>query len=333
MSDTHEVPNRYDWVIEMVDDKSLKKESLVRLYVKQNLLRTTQIFDYDGLPDTIPKKDLEILLQCYGSATIAKVDGKLYAFRAQLGGTPNPYYLPTLAIVANPALNFNASMKIDEECVVMLNDDLYLGLLPLINKNACLLAECDISFKFAAVNMRLASVINVKSDVEKESAEEFLSQIEKGEKLGVIASDEFQEDFVQMYPYTSSSNLIQHLIELKQYIIGSFYQDLGIQASFNMKREAINEAEAGMNEDILYPTIDDMLNQRKIAVDKINAMFGTKISVRLSSIWETLRKKEELSVEVIESEIDKNLNADKQEEAVEEKTEVVEEGDSNDEKN
>lgn len=172
--------------------------------------------------------------------------------------------------------------------------------------------------------MRLSAVLNVKNDVEKASAEKFLEDIEAGEKIGVIASEEFQEDNVSVYPYTSTSNIIQHLIELKQYIIGSFYQDLGIEATFNMKREAINEAEAGMNEDILYPTIDDMLNQRKIACDKINAMFGTNITVKLSSIWENLRRKEDLSVKVIESTIDKNLA---------QQTEQTEGGDSNDGEN
>ena len=324
MGDIHEVPNRYDWVFDGYDDSKLVKDDLRRLYVKQNLIRTTQMFEYDGLPKSIPKKDLELMLQAYGSVIIAKVDGELYAFRGRLGGVPNPYYLPTMAVVANPALKYNANLKIDEECVVMLNDDLYMGLMPLINKNAILLAECDISFKFAAVNMRLSAVLNVKNDVEKASAEKFLEDIEAGEKIGVIASEEFQEDNVSVYPYTSTSNIIQHLIELKQYIIGSFYQDLGIEATFNMKREAINEAEAGMNEDILYPTIDDMLNQRKIACDKINAMFGTNITVKLSSIWENLRRKEDLSVKVIESTIDKNLA---------QQTEQTEGGDSNDGEN
>lgn len=322
MGNTHEVPNRYDWVFDGIGECKLNKEQLRRLYVKQNLLRTTQIFEYDNLPETIPKKDLELILQCYGSAIITKVNDKLYAFRGRLGGEPNPYYLPTMAVVANPALNFSKNLEIDKDCVVMLNDDLYMGLLPLINKNAILLAECDLSFKFAAVNMRLTSVINVKSDVEKASAEKFLEDIEAGEKIGVIASDEFQESNVEMYPYTSTSNIIQHLIELKQYIIGSFYQDLGIQATFNMKREAINEAEAGMNEDILYPTIDDMLNQRQIALDKINEMYGTNITVRLSSIWENLRRKEDLSVKMIESEIEKNESANAEQSEV---------GDGNDE--
>lgn len=301
------VPSRYDWIYPEDFSVDLDKSTIKRLYIKQNFRRTNQIFEYDGLPETITKKDLEIILQSKGYAIIAKVDGKLYAFWGGLGGMPNPYYLPTKAIVANPALKYNATLEIDKECVVMLNDCLYMGLYPLIDKNASLLAECDISFKFAAVNTRIPAVINVKNDVEKESAEKFLKDIEDGKKIGVILSETFEENnTVGVYKFADSANLVQHLIELKQYIIGTFYMDLGIQSSFNMKREAINEAEAGLNTDILFPSIDDMLEQRRIGVEKINKMFGTHISVRISSVWQDLREKQELSIDKIESEIDKN---------------------------
>ena len=83
---------------------------------------------------------------------------------------------------------------------------------------------------------------------------------------------------------------IKSLIELKQYILGTFYQELGIQSQFNMKREAINEAEAALSEDILYPLIDDMLVQRQIGLEKVNKMYGTNITVELSSVWKQLRE-------------------------------------------
>ena len=52
-----------------------------------------------------------------------------------------------------------------------------------------------------------------------------------------------------------------------------------------MKREAINGSEAGMNEESLKPFIDDMLESRQEALKKINAMYDTNITVKLSSSW------------------------------------------------
>ena len=53
-----------------------------------------------------------------------------------------------------------------------------------------------------------------------------------------------------------------------------------------MKRESINSNEAQLNDDMLLPLIDDMLKNRQDALDKVNNMFGTDISVEFNSAWE-----------------------------------------------
>lgn len=303
------ISSRDNWIFGSKDD-TLDKEVLKNLYISKILIRTQRMFSYKNLPKTIPEKDLELLLQVNGSATIAKVGDDLYAFRAGLGGVPNPYYLPTIAIIANPALNYTAQLKIDKECVVMLNDALYVGLMPSIKHVSSLLAECDISFKFAAVNIRIPAIIDAPNDTAKKEAEKFLQQVEEGKKLGIIADEQFM-DRLNVYDYANSNTSITHLIELKQYILGTFYQEIGIQSQFNMKREAINEAEAALSQDILYPLIDEMLEQRQIGIKKINDMFGTNISVELSSVWKQLRQQQDLALKKEESEIKDNEQSTK----------------------
>ena len=298
-----DISNRDRWLFgEDSEQFSFDKKSIQDLYVKKFLLKTQRMFKYTNLPDTIPQRDLELIMQCSGCVTIAKVNDKLYAFKGSLGGTPNEYYLPTISIVANPYLHYNANLTIDKDCVVMLNDSLYEGLLPQIQHASNLLAECDISFKFTTINIRVPAIIEATNDTSKIEAENFLQKVEEGSKLGVICGEQFL-DRINVYNYASSEYSVQHLIELKQYIYGTFLQELGIQSSFNMKREAINEAEASLNTDILYPLIDDMLIQRKIGVDKINKMFGTNIEVELDSVWKQLREQQDIAIREQESEI------------------------------
>ena len=45
-----------------------------------------------------------------------------------------------------------------------------------------------------------------------------------------------------------------------------------------------------MNNDALLPLVEDMLEQRRVALEKINEMFGTNISVDFASSWEKLLK-------------------------------------------
>lgn len=308
---------RDEWLFG-TDYTKFEKDKIIRYYIRKMLMKTQQMFEYENLPDTIPKKDYLLIKQVYGSAVIAKADdGKLYAFRPALGGRPNVYYLPTIAIVNNPYLNFNKTFKIDEDCVVILNDAMYNGLMPVIEHNAYLLAECDISFKFACINIRIPALVDAPNDTAKAEAEEFFKKIEEGTKIGVIGDETFF-DKLSVYNYANSDTSITHLIELKQYIWGTFLQEIGIQSTFNMKREAINEAEAGMSEDILIPAVDEMLEQEQIGWDKVNKMYGTNVKVKLSSVWENVRKKRELATELTESEIEKNETSNEPQEPINE---------------
>ena len=128
-----DIPARNEWIFErcrIIEDKG----AMLRQVILQMLNKSTKAFKYNNLPDTILTKDLEIQLQVGGYNIWKEVDGKLYTFRGGLGGKPNPYDLPTIATVANPALKYTASLEIDKECVVMLNDYFYQGLMPLFNK-------------------------------------------------------------------------------------------------------------------------------------------------------------------------------------------------------
>ena len=287
------VPNRSNWSFD-VCGQDLSLDKLSEYYIKDTLIRTQKMFNYNNLPKTIPKEQLELLLQRNGYAVITKVNGELYAFYGGLGGEPNEYYLPTIATVANPALKFSKSMVIDKECVVIKNDVMFMGLMPLIESTSYLLAQADISFKYALINGRMKAIVTAPNDEVKAALDEMFRQIEKGSSLKVVVDDDLMNE-LKVSPYGTNDNGID-IIELKQYIIGSFYQKLGIQSNFNMKREALNSAESALNDDILYPLIDEMLEQRQKGVEKINELYGTNISVELSSIWKQLRDQEEQAV-------------------------------------
>ena len=287
------VPNRSNWSFD-VSSQDLSLDKLTEYYIKDTLIRTQKMFKYNNLPKTIPKEQLELLLQRNGYAVITKVNGELYAFYGGLGGEPNEYYLPTIATVANPVLKFSKSMVIDKECVVIKNDVMFMGLMPLIQSTSYLLAQADISFKYALINGRMKAIVTAPNDEVKASLDEMFKQIEKGSSLKVVVDDDLMNE-LKVSPYGSNDNGID-IIELKQYIIGSFYQKLGIQSNFNMKREALNSAESALNDDILYPLIDEMLEERQKGVEKINELYETNISVELSSVWKQLRDQEEQAV-------------------------------------
>ena len=262
------------------------KELALRHYVVYMLNRTQKIFEYEGLPDTIPKRMLEFLLQVNGFACICKVKDDLYAMRGGLGGEPDAYYQPTICVVANPALKFDKTLTIHEDCVIMRNDSFRYGLLPMFRRYATAMVENDISFRMASINTRIQALLTAPDDATRAAAEKYLDDVESG-KLGAIQVNEFLNG-MQALPMTNSQRTFTDLIEYQQYIKASWFNEIGLNANYNMKREKLSTTESQMNSDALLPLVDDMLENRQTAIDEINAMFGTNITVRFASSWEKL---------------------------------------------
>jgi hypothetical protein len=142
------IPNRQNFkFFEYMTSSKLDKQKLFEQEIAYMLARTQKIFRYNNLPDTIPQNVLERYLQVDGYTIITKAnDGKLYVFYATLGGIPDEYYRPTVAIVNNPYLQFNKELRINKDCILCKNDSYLNSLMPLfqkicefVNRNKCVI--------------------------------------------------------------------------------------------------------------------------------------------------------------------------------------------------
>lgn len=297
------IPSRSDWVFDETRNDILinDKKRLISLYIKRLFNFINPMFEYDNLPDTIPREYLELLIQQNGYVTIAKVNDKLYALRGELGGEYNEYYLPTISVCANPYLKLSKTYKIDEDCVIIRNDVLYEGLYDYVRKYAELLSECDITIKYGLYNARIPFVASAEDDNTKESFDEFYKKIVDGADFGIPVQTPLM-NALKVEKTENTQSHIKDIMEIKQYYLASFYNELGLNANYNMKREAINENESAMNDDILIPSIDTMLKCREEDVEKVNNMFGTNIKVKLSSVWDLKKEVVEEKIDLIDEE-------------------------------
>ena len=260
------------------------KSSNIDNMLRYMLRRSTQMFKYNGLPDSIPKYILELYLQTNGNVCFYKHNEKLYVFTGSMGGELNEYYLPTIYTIANPFLNLTKNLVIDEECVIVANDSCYQGMLPQFKKYATGLVENELSMNIASINSRIISLISASDDRTLKSAEAYVKHIYDGD-LSVVSEDAFL-DGIKVQPYAKATNdTLSKLIEYNQYLKASWFNDIGLNANYNMKREAINSNESQLNDDMLFPTVDDMLERRQEGIEKVNKMYGTNITVELNSSW------------------------------------------------
>ena len=296
-------------------DRPIDKSAALDSYVFQYLNRLQSMFKYTGLPDTIPAKWLEHYLLVNGSCIFVMDGEDLIVTTGGWGGMPNRYYVPTEYIVSNPYVKEQTrkTYTIDEDCVLIRNDAYAVGIMPLLMRYATQLVENDVTMNIADILARATLTITALSGRDRESVEQWLRRIRRGELAAIgelPAMIGNQDRNVNIQPFQSTASTLTDLIEYHQYLKAGLFNELGLNSNYNMKRESINSNESQLNDDMLHPFIDEMLKERREALEKVNEMFGTNISVDFDSAWKDNEIENAAAIDTIEEQTDGNNETD-----------------------
>lgn len=269
-----------------------------KTYVNLLLNKVSSLFVWQNLPETVDERFLEFQLLLAGKVCWTKFNDKLYVLNGNIGGEPNVYYEPTEWIVANPVLgskqvrirNKDGSKDISKlEGILMANSDvdyeslgLTSGISGLIYQTAGLLADNISSLNIAQINGRLSVVFTAEDEDIARTGEKVLEDIYRGKPFKILTDDIIERINATPVASAGTNNTLMSLIEAHQYILAQFFQEIGVQANYNMKRERLNTAEVEMNNGALDINIWNMLKNRQEAVEAINEKFGTDIKVDLN---------------------------------------------------
>ena len=279
---------------------NINKTQLTGYYYKMLLNRVINMFTWGNIPDTIDEQVMNFWLFITGRVVFTEFDGKLYALNGNYGGYPNEYYLPTEFVVANPVLG-NKNVKLDVDGIVMFNSDtdkypmqaMTGGLYPILTLTANMLADCVVTISSALKNGRVQTAFICKDDTVRIAGEKVLKQLYNGNPA-VMIDDTILNCIspIKMADNTSVATILQQTVETYQFWLANFYNSIGVNANFNMKRERLNTAEVNINDSALFVNVINMLNNRQQALEKINKMFGTNITVEISEEWKDLTEEE-----------------------------------------
>ena len=278
------------------------KDIALNDFIDNMLIKCNQMFQYKNLPDSIPKRVLERFLQENGYCIFTKENDKFIVLVGGLGGELNEYNEYTKCIVTNSYLKLNKEYTINDDCILIRNDSKMKGLIPLLEKYGVLCGDCEVSINMLTNNLRTQFFISASDDKTKQNADIFIKKLIDGE-LSVIGENQFL-DGVKVHNVSSQTNYIQQFIELNQYLKASAFNEIGLDANFNMKRERLTVNEVELNTSILIPLADNMLEERKNAIDLINKKYGLNIEVDLSSVWKMQKEGVEKATETQETNTD-----------------------------
>lgn len=266
-----------------------KKGNLTKLN-NYMLAKTLSMFEYVNLPESIPHRELEYLIQVNGYAYITEVNGVLYAFEGSIGGEQDVYGNPKNITINNVALKFNKTLNIKEDGVLIKNDDMVMGLIPLFNRYNSFIVENDINMMLHGFNNRMQKLISAPDDKTKESAELYIKKAVDGE-IAVIGENAILDGIRVHGNSSQQSNPITNLIEFQQYIKATLYNEVGLSANFNMKRERLVSGEVDAGEDSQFAFVYNMLACRLRAIEKLNEKYSLNLSVDFGSVW-SIKEKE-----------------------------------------
>lgn len=268
------------------------------LYFDMLVNKVCNLFKWENLPETVDERFLMINLMLSGRVCWFNHKGRIYALDGSWGGEPNVYYRPTQFIVANPiigsktltVLNKDGSNDIDKLDGILMpltdadyfNDSERGGLYRLIYQTAGLLADNISSLNVSQINGRVSQIWTADNDAMARTVEEVVRDIYEGHPYRVVSQDILNKVNAVPTAQTGQSNTLLNLIEAHQYILASFYNEIGIPSQWNMKRERVNTAETELMTGSLDVSVYNMEKNLKEAVEKINELFGTDISVRFN---------------------------------------------------
>lgn len=270
-----------------------------QLYFDLLTNKCCNLFKWEGLPDTVDERFLNLQLILNGKICFTKIDGKLYALNGNVGGEPNVYYEPTQFIVANPVLG-SKTVRIRQKdgsnsiegldgVLVALTDVDYMddrgmkgGLYRLIYQTAGLLADNVSSLNCSQINGRVAQLWTTDNDVEARTVEEVVRDMYAGHPYRILTQDLVSKIGVVPAAQTGQTNTLLNLIEAHQYILASFFNEIGIPSTWNMKRERVNTAETELMTGSLDVNVYNMEKNLQKGAELINQLFGENISVKFN---------------------------------------------------
>ena len=240
-----------------------------------------EIFEYRGLPATLPTRVMERYLIENGFAIVYRVDDDVFVSNQAPTGNPDLYGDDRNVEVQHFEDTLKLTIGID--AVLVRNDALKMGLMNLLSEFALLTAQSKITFLNLLVNSRHSYVIQAKDEDAAIGALEFEAQLRAGKSSVMLAEQIDIMDGVELHNVPLQGTQIQQAISLVQYIQSYYYSELGIVLNNKMTSQYQNEEE--LSKSTGMPLVFNMLAERLEGIRDINALFETEIEVALSGEW------------------------------------------------
>ena len=268
-------------------------DSQYQIFFNDLLSCVYQVFQFDGLPDSVDQTYFKMCLFLGGRVAVfrdTKGTGEIRALQSAEAGFYDVYYMPEKVIIVNPTFKgYSYTLKFQKDVAVIFcrECDRYQygmetgGLFGLISSTAQLLAENTISINVATKNMRLVNILGAEDENTKTSLDLAVNSMYDGKPyVAVLKSLVDKLESLPLTDKTDTGQLIQ-LLQTRQYIYAHFYECIGLKTHDQMKKERLITSEIDEGTELAVFNVQDMLQEIQRGIDVANRIFDLDITLRL----------------------------------------------------
>lgn len=268
-----------DYCRNAVDVATMNNGEADFIYYTYLQMLSLNMFKYKGLPESINTFYLEYVLQTRGY--IGFYDDErlgLICSEITLGGRLNHYQMPTdyHTVSTSPLIKKNLT---SEECVVMKNSPLYVGIFPYLNFYAKKLALTSRTMD-QNLTMQWTPYIITGDRRMLQQFKVFMKKILQGVQT-IFTSKGFRMEDVNVLQ-TNAPFIADELHGMKQAILRECMTLLGIENANMDKKERLVADEVNANNQQVIASRNIWLSERKKAIEELNKKFNLNASVEFA---------------------------------------------------
>lgn len=281
-----------------LNPKKVDPNSTTYFYYMDMLFRKAMsIYEFDGIPDNWDYDYFLSVLMSQGFICVTDTALGVIPLRCALSGI-NVYNHPTTAIIANPVLG-NLERTIDDDCTLIKISHTYRSdIMPICNRYATLLSECDASISVNLMNSKVAFIGLCSSKQVAESMKLMYDKIAKGEPAVFVKGDQINSDNI-LYNHVKENFIAGDVQILKRKLMSEFLTEIGVNNANTDKRERLTDNEVEANDSEIQLNAGYWLDNIKEGIEQTNRMFGLSLSVKLKNTFNTETEFENVDINTV----------------------------------